>query len=221
MEVGIVGAGDMGHALAVRLIALGHSVRMATSHGGPRLDAVVSALGPAASSGTVEEVAAGDGSTGRLVILAIPYGHYATLDPTPFAGATVVDVGNYDIGRDGHDPRLDSGGLTSGQVLAAHLGRAAVVKAFNTVWYRRILDESRPHVAHGDRLAVPVAADDPAARARISGIVDQMGFAPVDGGTLAQSARQEYGTPVFNQPVGPARATELLQAHELDTQGGR
>lgn len=221
MRIGIVGAGDMGHALAVRLITLGHSVELATSRGGPRLEAVVQALGPSASAGTVETVSSGDSDPGRLVFLAIPYGHYTTLDPAPFSGATVVDVGNYDISRDGHDLRLDSGTSTSGQVLAAHLGGATVVKAFNTIWYRRILDESRPDAAQADRLAVPVAADDPALRASISKLVDEMGFAPVDGGTLTESVRQEYGTPVFNQPVGPARARELLQAYRPTLQGGR
>lgn len=221
MKVGIIGAGDMGHALAVRLITLGHSVELATSRGGRRLEAVVQALGPTAQSGTVQAVAAGDGTPGRLVILAIPYGRYESLEAAPFAGATVIDVGNYDIGRDGHDLRLDSGQSTSGQILAAHLRDSTVVKAFNTIWYGRIVDASRPSAAHADRLAVPVASDDQAQREAISRLVDQMGFAPVDGGTLAESVRQEYGTPVFNQPVGPDRARELLRAYRPLLQGGR
>ncbi|MPZ93456.1 MAG: NADP oxidoreductase [Propionibacteriales bacterium] len=209
-SIGVIGTGDMGHALAVRLTGLGRLVHVANSRGPDTLESLARSVGPLALAGTAADVAAGDGTPGRIVFLAIPFGRYDTLESAPFEGALVVDAGNYDIGRDGHHPRLDSGAMTTGQVLAAQLPGATVVKAFNTIWYRRILEESRPDAAHEDRLAVPVASDDPAARRRISALVHEMGFAPVDGGTLAQSARQEYGSLVFNQPVGPARAEELL-----------
>jgi 8-hydroxy-5-deazaflavin:NADPH oxidoreductase len=45
----------------------------------------------------------------------------------------------------------------------------------------------------------------------IVALVDQLGFAPVDTGSLADSRKQEYGTPVFNNPVGPEEAQALLR----------
>jgi predicted dinucleotide-binding enzyme len=42
-----------------------------------------------------------------------------------------------------------------------------------------------------------VAADDEDAKRTAFGLVDAIGFDPVDGGTLAESKRQEPETPVY------------------------
>jgi predicted dinucleotide-binding enzyme len=86
-----------------------------------------------------------------------------------------------------------------------------VIKAFNTIWYRRLRDEGRPDQLVADRLAIPIAGDDPAAKATVAELVDQLGFAAVDTGSLADSRKQEYGTPVFKSAVGPDEARELLR----------
>jgi hypothetical protein len=64
-----------------------------------------------------------------------------------------------------------------------------VVKAFNTVLFRRLLDESHPERPAADRLAVPVAGDDPDAKRTLIELIDQIGFTGVDAGTLADSRR--------------------------------
>ena len=122
----------------------------------------------------------------------------------------MLDAGNYDIGRDGHFPELDRRELTSGELLARLLPGARVVKAFNTIWYRHLRDDGRPDAPPADRRAIPVATDDPAGKRLVFELAEQLGFAPVDAGSLADCRRQELGTPVFNKPVGPDRARELL-----------
>ena len=207
MRIGIIGAGAIGGTLAQLFVGVGHEVVLANSRGPQSLAELADALGGAATTGTVEDAV----RHSEIVVLAIPFNRYFELPVEPFAGRTVVDAGNYDIARDGHYPALDRGETTSGQLLAAHLSGATVIKAFNTIWYRRLRDEGRPERAASDRLAIPVAGDDPAAKATVVALIDELGFAAVDTGSLAESRKQEYGTPVFNQPVGPAEALTLLR----------
>jgi predicted dinucleotide-binding enzyme len=49
------------------------------------------------------------------------------------------------------------------------------------------------------RIALPVAGDDAAAKAVVMQLVDELGFDPVDGGSLAESWRQQPGTPVYGK----------------------
>jgi predicted dinucleotide-binding enzyme len=207
MRIGIVGAGEIGGTLAGLFVGVGHEVVLANSRGPESLAELVDALGEGASADTVEQAA----RTSEVVVLAIPFNRYLELPVEPFAGRIVVDVGNYDIARDGHFEALDRGETTSGLLLAAHLRDAKVIKAFNTIWFRRLRDEGRPTRPASDRLAVPVAGDDPAAKSTVFALIDQLGFAPVDTGPLADSRKQEYGTPVFNNPVGPQEAQALLR----------
>ena len=207
MQYGIVGAGEIGGAFAVRLVDAGHQVVIANSRGPETLAPLVERLGPLARAATVAEAA----TAGEIVVVAVPFFRHRELPPEPFAGRIVVDTNNYDIYRDPRDPRLDRGETTSGQLLAGHLPQARIVKAFNTIWYRRILQEGRPGSPLSERLAVPIAGDDPAAKEAVARLAEELGFAPVDNGTLADSRRQEYGTPVFNKPAGPAEIAALLQ----------
>ena len=207
MRIGIVGAGDIGATLAQLFVGVGHEVVLANSRGPESLAELAHALGSAATAGTLEDAV----RRTEIVVLAIPFNRYLELPVEPFAGRIVVDAGNYDIARDGHYPALDRGETTSGQLLAAHLSGATVIKAFNTIWYRRLRDEARPERPVADRLAIPVAGDDPAAKATVVALIDELGFAAVDTGSLAESRKQEYGTPVFNKPVSPAEALTLLR----------
>jgi predicted dinucleotide-binding enzyme len=207
MRIGIVGTGQIGGTFARLLVGLGHDVVVANSRGPQTLSDLVAELGEHATAGTIEQAA----QAGELVVLAIPFGRYAELPAEPFAGRIVIDANNYDIYRDERDPRLDNGETTSGQLLAAHLPGATIIKAFNTIWYARLLKEGRPDSPPAQRLAIPIAGDDPAAKLRVATLADELGFAPVDNGTLADSRRQEYGTPVFNKAVGPDEALLLLE----------
>jgi predicted dinucleotide-binding enzyme len=206
MRIGIVGAGQIGATLAALFVDVGHEVVLANSRGPGSLAALVTQLGDAARAGTIEQAA----RAGEIVVLAIPFNRYVELPTEPFTGRIVVDAGNYDIGRDGHYPRLDRGETTSGQLLAAHLPGATVIKGFNTIYYVRLRDERRAGLPVAQRLAIPIAGDDPVAKEAVARLIDEIGFAPVDTGSLAESRRQEYGTPVFNQPVGPDEAVALL-----------
>ncbi len=76
-----------------------------------------------------------------------------------------------------------------------------MVKAFNNILYRHLLALSRPAGAAG-RSFLPIAGDDGHARQRVREFLDSLGYGAVDAGPLAESWRQEPGTPVYGAPYG-------------------
>ena len=120
----------------------------------------------------------------------------------PLAGRTVLDTGNYYPQRDNQIPELDSGKLTSSEWLQNQLPGAAVVKVFNNIFFKHLGSLARPAGA-ADRTYLPIAGDDAAAKAAVTGFLDTIGYGAVDAGTLAGSWRQEPGTAVYGAPYGP------------------
>jgi 8-hydroxy-5-deazaflavin:NADPH oxidoreductase len=88
-----------------------------------------------------------------------------------------------------------SGAATTSELIQHQLPGASVVKAFNTIFWRHLRDRGRPA---GDpaRLAIPLASDDDEAKLVVAGLIDQIGFDPVDTGKLADGGAQEPGTPL-------------------------
>jgi predicted dinucleotide-binding enzyme len=92
---------------------------------------------------------------------------------------------------------------------------ATVVKALNTIYFERLRDESRPDLPAEERLAVPVAGDDPEATRAVAELIDQIGFAAVDAGTLAESRRQQPGSTLYTAFADARRRNETLTAARL------
>ena len=189
MRIGIIGAGNIGHALAVRFAAAGHQVMISNSRGPDTLTAVVASIQGDVRAGTVPEAA----RFGEVVAVAIPLRAIRDLPPDPFAGKLVVDANNYFPQRDGHIPELDADQTTSSELLASLLPGATVVKAFNTVFFQRLLDDSHPGLPTEDRLEIPVAGDDAKVKWTVIDLIDQIGFNGVDVGTLAEGRRLQPG----------------------------
>lgn len=203
MKVGIIGAGNIGATAAKLFVGAGHEVVVSNSRGPGTLSDTVEKIGGRVRAVTIEEAA----DFGEVVLEAIPFGRYEELPAERLAGKIVVDASNYYPGRDGE---IDLDGLTSTQVLARHLSGSRVVKAFNTMYYETLATEGRPDAPIGERLVLFVAGDDEEAKGVVSGLIEDIGFAPVDTGTLEGSGRQEPGAPVYNNPVTPEQARELL-----------
>jgi 8-hydroxy-5-deazaflavin:NADPH oxidoreductase len=73
--------------------------------------------------------------------------------------------------------------------VAERLGRP-VIKAFNNIVFKSLLENGRPAGAAG-RIALPVAGDRPFGRAKVVQLVEDLGFGAVDAGSLAESWRQQ------------------------------
>ena len=199
MNIGIVGSGNIG-ATAARLFAeAGHEVAVSNSRGPETLERLVAAIGPRARASTVEEAT----DFGEVVLVAIPFFAYETLPTDLLAGKTVVDAMNYYPGRDG-EMNLD--GLGSSELLARHLPDARIVKAINTMYYETLGTEGRPDAPPAERLVLFVAGDDAEAKAVVTGLIEEIGFTPVDVGTLEDGRKQQPGSPIYNVPMNEAQA---------------
>lgn len=193
MKIGIIGAGNIGGTLARRLAALGHQVSVANSRGPESLAAFARESG--ARAVTVEEAA----RAGDVVIVSIPLKNISRLPRDLFKGVpdrvVVVDTGNYyPRQRDGRIDPIERG-ATEARWVADQLGRP-VVKAFNNIYARHLLERGKPKGTAG-RIALPIAGDDPRAKEVVTRLLDELGFDAVDGGGLDESWRQQPGTPVY------------------------
>jgi 8-hydroxy-5-deazaflavin:NADPH oxidoreductase len=195
--VGLIGSGRIGGTVAKLAVAAGHPVILSNSRGPETLRDLASQLGPLARAGTGDEAAAGD-----LVVVTIPLRAFQNVAPGPLAGKVVLDTCNYYPQRDGQIAELDSGAVTSSELIQRHLAASAVVKVFNNIFFKHLESLSRPAGAP-DRSFLPIAGDDPQAKAAVTAFLDSIGYGAVDAGTLAESWRQQPGTPVYGAPYGP------------------
>jgi len=196
--VGIIGSGMIGGTVARLSVAAGHHVVLSNSRGPETLAELVAELGPLATAATSEQAA----EAGDLVLVSIPVKAFGDVPVKPLAGKPVLDTGNYYPQRDGHIEELDTGALTSSGLLQRYLPEAHVVKVFNNILFKHLQNLARPHGAQ-DRSALPIAGDDPAAKQAVTAFLDAIGYDAVDTGLLAESWRQEPGTPVYGSPYGP------------------
>jgi predicted dinucleotide-binding enzyme len=193
MQIGIIGAGQVGGTLARKLSALGHTVRLANSRGPDTLATL------AAAAGATPVHATDAARSAEVVIVAIPEKSVPLLPRDLFAGVAddvvVVDTGNYYPGlRDDPVAAIEQG-VPESRWVATQLGRP-VVKAFNNVLADSLATRGRPAGAPG-RIALPVAGDDARAKAIVIGLVDALGFDGIDAGSLDDSWRQQPGTPAY------------------------
>jgi len=196
--VGLIGSGHIGGTVAKLAVAAGQPVILSNSRGPDTLRHLAGELGPLARAGTGQEAAEG----GDLVVLTIPFRAFRNVAPGPLAGKVVMDTCNYYPQRDGQIPELDSGAVTSSALVQRHLAGSTVVKVFNNIVFRHLRWLARPSGAV-DRSALPIAGDDAAAKAAVTAFLDSIGYDAVDAGSLADSWRQEPGTPVYGRPYGP------------------
>ena len=137
-----------------------------------------------------------------MVLVAIPFWRYEELPAGPLSGEIVVDAMNYYEGRDGW---IDFGDLTSSETIARRLPDARVVKAF----YETLRTEGTR--SGGERLVLFVAGDDGEAKAVVSGLIEEIGFEPVDTGSLRDGGRkQQPGSPIYNNPITAEQTREVL-----------
>lgn len=209
MNIGIIGAGHIGSALAVRLVSLGHSVLIANSRGPETLGDVAQKTG--ATPATAQEAA----RHGEIIVVTIPLIKIPDLPKDLFAGVPadvpVIDTSNYyPLLRDGRLPELESGSLTESEWVQQHLGRP-VVKVFNNIYAEHLEKKGLPVGAPG-RISLPVASDDEAAKRKVMALVEELGFDAVDDGSLHESWRQQPGTPSYGADWPENKLREHLRS---------
>ncbi len=208
MDIGIIGAGNIGGTLTRLLTQKGHTVRVANSRDPETLADLAAETGATAVWAKEAAVDA------DLVILSIPQKNVPDLAPgivrTAKAGAPVIETNNYyPRERDGRIAEIEDG--TPESVWVSEQLGVPVFKVFNGIFWKHLLERGVPSGASG-RIALPIAGDDPQNKRIVFDLVDQIGFEPVDGGTLAESWRQQPGMPVYGTDLDAAGAIEALAA---------
>ena len=207
MKIGIIGAGNIGANAAKLFIEAGHEIAIANSRGAETLADLVSGLGENARAASIEEAA----RFGEVVLISIPFGKYKTLPAEVFDGKIVVDSNNYYPDRDGVFEEIDDNKITSSELLAEHLPGARLVKGFNTIWFEHLKTQGDANKPAEERRAIFIAGDDAEAKKIVSGLIEEIGFAPVDTGNLRDGGlTQEPGTAVYNQELTASDARALI-----------
>jgi predicted dinucleotide-binding enzyme len=207
MNIGIIGAGHIGSALALRLSSLGHSVYIANSRGPETLKDVAQRTG--AKPVTAQEAA----RHGEIIAVTIPLKNIPDLPKDLFAGVAadvpIIDTSNYyPMLRDGQMLELETGDLTESEWVQQHLGRP-VVKVFNNIYSDHLENKGLPAGTSG-RISLPVAGDHAAAKQKVMAMVDELGFDAVDDGSLHESWRQQPGTPSYGADLPADKLREHL-----------
>jgi 8-hydroxy-5-deazaflavin:NADPH oxidoreductase len=181
MQIAIIGAGNVGKAIAGSSVRAGHKV-VITSTSADKAAAAAAATGARHAQSNVEAVKGAD-----LVILAVPAANAdAALDSLKSAldGKIVVDV----INRvDPKNPAKVLDGTSMSEHIQARVPKAHVVKAFNTAFAAR---QTNP-IVDGFRIDGYVAGDNDGAKTKVLELVESIGFRPIDAGPLAMARALE------------------------------
>jgi 8-hydroxy-5-deazaflavin:NADPH oxidoreductase len=210
MKIGILGAGNIGSNTARLFANAGHHVAISNSKGPQSLESLVMTLNPNVKAMTVEDAVA----FGEVILLAIPWRKRQELPPSSlFEGKIVVDAmnpysENFEV--------IDLGNSTSSEEVRKQLPSARLVKAFNTMYYEMLRTGGRN--SEDGRLVLFMAGDDSDAKDILSKLVEEIGFTPVDTGSLREGGRkQQPGSSIYNHPMTVEVAYKRLA--ELDEHG--
>lgn len=206
MKIGIIGAGLIGGTLTRRLRELGHDVVVSNSRAPETLTDLANETG--ATAVWAKDAAA----EADLVIVSIPQKNVPDLaDGIVDArkpGAPVIETNNYyPQQRDGEIAAIEDGQAESAWV-AEQIG-APVYKVFNGIFWKHLLKNGTPSGAP-NRIALPIAGEDGPGRELVHGLVEQLGFDPVDAGPISESWRQQPGTPVYGKDFDVEHTVKAL-----------
>ncbi|MDO9357340.1 MAG: NAD(P)-binding domain-containing protein, partial [Solirubrobacteraceae bacterium] len=169
---------------------------------------LVAELGPNATAGTPEEAIA----HGDILIVTVPLKAVADLPTDGTAGKTLIDTCNYYPERDGQFAAIDDGSTTESELVAAHFSEANVVKAFNSIYFVHLAEQGKP-ASDATRRGIPIAGDSATAKLEVSQLIDQIGFEPVDAGSLPSGRLFENGADLYGAELtGPDLAKALADA---------
>jgi predicted dinucleotide-binding enzyme len=205
MTIGILGAGHIGGAAACLFVKAGHEVALSNSRGPASLRGLISEIGPRAHSMKVEDAA----RFGSIVLLAVPWRKPEALPPPELlAGKIVIDAMN-PYGQGGEI--LDLGSGTSSEEVLRRLPGARLVKAFNTIYYQHLATLGNTGLPLDDRYVIFTAGDDAEAKQTVSKLIEEIGFAPLDTGSLREGGRrQQPGSRIYNRPMTLREAQRAL-----------
>ena len=220
MKIGIIGSGNMGRSLGILWAEQGHQVFFGarTTEKGK---AVAEFAGHGTQGGTNDEAA----RFGDVLLYTVrgtnPSEVFASTEI--LAGKIMIDPNNFDIPEDFNYPPIVK---SLAEKLAEEVPNVRVVKAFNTISME--IFELAPEPLKDFNVSVFVASDDPTARQIVMQLAQEIGFNPIDSGTL-RNARLIEGLAdlerflFIHQQMGAYAAISfnLLPQAQMGRLGGR
>src|SRR6267154_4948936 len=192
MNIGVIGTGQIGEVIIRKLRGAGYSVKMANSRGPESLKDLAANTGaiPVSVEQVVQDV--------DMLFIVVPQKAIPELPKGLLNKAKketiVIDIGNYYPFRDGRIDEIENG-LTESVWVERQIGRP-VVKVLNNIIAKAFAEAGRP-AGSRDRIALPISGDNPNSKEIVAQLLDRIGFDSVDAGTIAESWRQQPGTPVY------------------------
>jgi predicted dinucleotide-binding enzyme len=175
MSYAIIGAGNVGKALASAFARKGIEVAIASRRPADALASVAKAIGP-----TIIPKSLQDAVKAEIVLLAVPFGTQKDVAKAAesWQRKIVIDVTNaYGVSPE------ELGNLPSSVVISQAFPGARLVKAFNHLPAQTLAED--PNVKGGRRVLF-LASDDDTAAGEVPTLVERLGFAPVGLGRLAE-----------------------------------
>jgi hypothetical protein len=196
MKIGIIGSGNIGGTAAHLFADAGHQVAISNSRGPQSLRDFEKSSGSNIKAMTIEETI----SFGDLILLAIPWIKRQELPKSGLLnGKIVIDAmnpysENFEV--------INQEPSSSSEEVAKQLKGARMVKAFNTMYYQHLKTKGNTKLPKEDRSVLFVAGDDAQAKSIVSKLIDEIGFTPVDTGSLREGGRkQQPGSEIYNNPM--------------------
>lgn len=204
MEIAIIGAGRIGGNVARQAARAGHGLTLAFARDADRLQALADDVGARVAT-PADAVRGAD-----LVVVSVPWSVLpdALAQAGDLAGKIVVDTTNQFGGGPKPEP-----GETAASFNAARMPGARYVKTFNTLTAG--FQEATAGRTGDERVVQWVCGDDADAKAVVAGLLEAMGYAPVDlGGTagcaVMEAPRREGA--VYGEEYRPADAQAVAEA---------
>ena len=192
MNIGIIGAGEIGGTLTRHYTKAGHSVKIANASGTEKLKNIAKETGalPVELAKAVKDV--------DVIVVSIPYFAVGNLPSGMFDdvdhNTTIIDTCNYYPIVSGLIQEVEDG-MNESVWVARQIGRP-VVKAYNSIFYRSLVQSGLPK-GHPSRVALPISGDNRKSKKIVAGLINDSGFDSFDQGTLVDSWRQEPGSPAY------------------------
>ena len=213
LSIAVIGSGHLGYSAAQHFVRVGHSVWLTNSRGPRSLRTITERLGPASRAATIADAI----HAAELVLLAVPWKsrHAVIIEAggaAAFAGKIVIDA----INAHAEPPIFDDlGACASSESVALLVGcQARLVKSFNALRAEVLTFEAYPDLPMDERIAIPLCGDDPEAKTIVSSLIEAIGFAPVDVGTLVFSHLLEPHRSLYDKNFTPSQVRLELVRYE-------
>ncbi|MCX2481604.1 NAD(P)-binding domain-containing protein [Pedobacter sp. MC2016-15] len=204
MKIGIIGTGSIGSLLAKKLSKAGHQVKVTNTRAMPELEKMATSLG--ANAATIHEVV----NDVDAIIFSMPFNAYRDLPKDLLKevpqDVVVMDTSNYYPFRDGKLPELEQ--ISESEYISEILNRP-LIKVFNNMLEGTLKYKGKAAGAQ-DRVAISIAGDNDKHKKVVAALVDLTGFDTVDAGSLAESWRQQPGTPAYCTEINEVELKQAL-----------